>query len=235
MTADNRAEEARRRAPSHSFSQRGPDSERIRAFCFVFPCGHRAAPPVRTGVSIVNNLPRGGAGSGRTQAPQEKTRSGGRCSDARARPTSVVPNQYRRHRPGRVRRKCARVRAPLCSEQTRRALGPPLADGHNRSGIPNWFNPHRLANVIRRKKENSNENRTRTRTLVLRPLAKGAAAIPLKPRSSVACVSSTATRNYWRSWVAMIHARATQAEGFKACCMRTGNFDGSDRDDYFRR
>jgi len=133
MTTDNRAEEARRRAPSLSFSQRGPDSERIRAFlflCFQRPSCRGAARAAYRSLTTC----RGAAPVLAGRKPRNKQRSGGRRSDARVRPTSVVPNQYRRHRPGRVRRKCARVRAPLCSEQTRRALGPSLADGHNRSG-----------------------------------------------------------------------------------------------------
>jgi hypothetical protein len=32
----------------------------------------------------------------------------------------------------------------------------------------------------------------------------------------------------------MIRAHAFPAADFKVCCMKTGNFDGSDRDEYFR-
>jgi hypothetical protein len=43
------------------------------------------------------------------------------------------------------------------------------------------------------------------------------------------------TRNYWKSSVAMTRAHAAQAAGFKNCCMLTGEFDGSDRHDFFQR
>jgi hypothetical protein len=42
------------------------------------------------------------------------------------------------------------------------------------------------------------------------------------------------TRNCSKDSGATILVRASQAAGFKACCMKSGNFDGSDRADYFR-
>lgn len=46
--------------------------------------------------------------------------------------------------------------------------------------------------------------------------------------------SSTAARNCWKNWAATICVPAVPPEDFKNCCMQTGQFDGSDRDDFFQ-
>jgi hypothetical protein len=51
--------------------------------------------------------------------------------------------------------------------------------------------------------------------------------------SSAGGVSSMATSNWPKSSAAMIYARAAPDAGFKACCMKSGAYDGSNRDDYF--
>lgn len=54
-----------------------------------------------------------------------------------------------------------------------------------------------------------------------------------KPRSSAGTEWFMETRNCSKSSVAMIHARADPAVGFKNCCMLTGEHDGVDRNDFF--
>lgn len=42
-----------------------------------------------------------------------------------------------------------------------------------------------------------------------------------------------ATSNSAKNSVATIYVHAAPDEGFKACCMKFGAYDGSNRDDYF--
>jgi len=46
--------------------------------------------------------------------------------------------------------------------------------------------------------------------------------------------SSTATRSWLRSSAGTISAPAAPGSAFKSCCLRSGDFDGSERDDYSR-
>ncbi|WP_448950941.1 hypothetical protein [Labrys neptuniae] len=43
-----------------------------------------------------------------------------------------------------------------------------------------------------------------------------------------------AMSSYRKSLAATIFALAVPPDGFKKCCLKGGNFDGSDRSDYFR-
>jgi hypothetical protein len=47
-------------------------------------------------------------------------------------------------------------------------------------------------------------------------------------------VSSVATSNSSKNSAAMIFARAARDAGFKACCMASGAYDGSNRNHYFQ-
>jgi hypothetical protein len=52
--------------------------------------------------------------------------------------------------------------------------------------------------------------------------------------SSVDGVSFMATSSWPKNSVATIYAHAAPDAGFKACCMKSGAYDGSNRDDYFQ-
>jgi len=54
-----------------------------------------------------------------------------------------------------------------------------------------------------------------------------------KPGSNAAGASSTATSSWSRSSAATIYARAAPDAGFKACCMKSGRYDGANRGHYF--
>jgi hypothetical protein len=45
---------------------------------------------------------------------------------------------------------------------------------------------------------------------------------------------STATRSWLRSSAGTISARVPPGSAFESCCLRSGDFDGSERDDYSR-
>ena len=45
---------------------------------------------------------------------------------------------------------------------------------------------------------------------------------------------SVVVRSFWRNSAAKMPVRVDPAVDFKRCCMLTGQFDGSDRDYYFR-
>jgi hypothetical protein len=51
--------------------------------------------------------------------------------------------------------------------------------------------------------------------------------------SSVDGASSMAMSSWSKSSAAMICAHAAPDAGFKTCCMKSGAYDGSNRDDYF--
>lgn len=53
-------------------------------------------------------------------------------------------------------------------------------------------------------------------------------------RAGAGCESCTATRSWLRSSVGTISALADPRSAFKSCCMRSADFDGSERDDYSR-
>jgi hypothetical protein len=46
--------------------------------------------------------------------------------------------------------------------------------------------------------------------------------------------SSTAASNWPKNSAAAIYARAAPDAGFKACCMKSGAYDGSNRSYYFQ-
>jgi hypothetical protein len=52
--------------------------------------------------------------------------------------------------------------------------------------------------------------------------------------SNAVGVSFTATSNSQKSSDATTCVRAAPAAGFKTCCMRSGAYDGSNRNDYFQ-
>ena len=52
--------------------------------------------------------------------------------------------------------------------------------------------------------------------------------------SSVDVASSMAMLSSSKSSAAMICAHAAPDAGFKACCMKSGAFDGANRNDYFQ-
>ncbi|HKB90740.1 MAG TPA: hypothetical protein VKC60_09525 [Opitutaceae bacterium] len=52
--------------------------------------------------------------------------------------------------------------------------------------------------------------------------------------SNAAGATSMATSNWPKNSAATICARAAPAAGFKACCMESGTYDGSNRDNYFQ-
>jgi hypothetical protein len=63
----------------------------------------------------------------------------------------------------------------------------------------------------------------------------GVGDTPAKRASSAGCASYAAARwSCWRSWAATILAPAARGRGFKACCMKSGRFDGAERRDYWR-
>lgn len=63
----------------------------------------------------------------------------------------------------------------------------------------------------------------------------GVRAIPARRASSAGCARSRAVRwNCSRNWGATIGALAVRGRGFKACCLKTGRFDGAERRDYWR-
>jgi len=47
--------------------------------------------------------------------------------------------------------------------------------------------------------------------------------------------SFMATRNFWKNSAETTSVPADRAAGFKTCCMRSGQFDGSERNYYFRK
>jgi hypothetical protein len=51
--------------------------------------------------------------------------------------------------------------------------------------------------------------------------------------SSAGDGSSMATSSSPKNWAATICADAAPDAGFKNCCMKSGVYDGSNRDDYF--
>jgi hypothetical protein len=53
--------------------------------------------------------------------------------------------------------------------------------------------------------------------------------------SSAGRASSMAMSNSLRSSAAMIYAPVAPDEGFKACCMKSGSYDGANRNYYFWR
>jgi hypothetical protein len=57
--------------------------------------------------------------------------------------------------------------------------------------------------------------------------------IRLKRMSNEAAASFTATKSWSKSSVETILALAAPVAGFKKCCLRSGRFDGSQRDYYF--
>jgi hypothetical protein len=63
---------------------------------------------------------------------------------------------------------------------------------------------------------------------------RGGSHSPRKPTSSAGGVSSMATSNYPKNSAATICVHAAPAVGFKACCLKSGKYDGSNRDDYFQ-
>jgi hypothetical protein len=86
--------------------------------------------------------------------------------------------------------------------------------------------------------ETQNEKQTAAKPIfVSKQLANGRKAFHPKQASSAHSVdyeSSTAIKNYSKNWAATISAHATPTVDFKNCCMLTGEYDGSERDDYFR-
>jgi len=52
--------------------------------------------------------------------------------------------------------------------------------------------------------------------------------------SNAGGVSSTATLNSPKNSAVTIYARAAPDAGFKACCLKSGAYDGSNRHDYFQ-
>jgi hypothetical protein len=52
--------------------------------------------------------------------------------------------------------------------------------------------------------------------------------------SSVGGASFTATSSRPKNSAVTIYVRAAPDAGFKACCMKSGAYDGSNRDDYFQ-
>ena len=61
----------------------------------------------------------------------------------------------------------------------------------------------------------------------------GGSHSPRKPTSSAVGVLSIATSNWPKSSVVTTCAHAALDAGFKACCMKSGAYDGSNRNDYF--
>ena len=53
------------------------------------------------------------------------------------------------------------------------------------------------------------------------------------PRSSVGSASSMVTRSFLRSLDEPIYVRAVLDDAFKKCCIRSGRYDGSRRNDFF--
>ena len=66
------------------------------------------------------------------------------------------------------------------------------------------------------------------------PCVSGGNPSPRKPTSSAGGVSSMATSNCQKSSAATICAPAAPDAGFKACCLKSGKYDGLNRDDYFQ-
>jgi len=63
--------------------------------------------------------------------------------------------------------------------------------------------------------------------------ASAVAATPPKRRWSAGGASSTERRSCWRSWAETTSVLVAQAAAFKRCCLNSGRYDGSRRDDYF--
>jgi hypothetical protein len=80
----------------------------------------------------------------------------------------------------------------------------------------------------------ADQERTPRSQLLSRSVANVERAIRRRQTSNVAIALSAAPRNSSKDSVAMIRARADLAADFKRCCMLSGEFDGSDRDYYFR-
>ena len=58
--------------------------------------------------------------------------------------------------------------------------------------------------------------------------------IPRRHRSGAATAWSTAIKSWWRSWAGTTSVPVTPVGGFKNCCLRSGRFDGSERNHYVR-
>lgn len=82
-------------------------------------------------------------------------------------------------------------------------------------------------------KESCHEEDQRT-VPVSRSRVSGARATRPKPGCSAAIASCTAAKSCSNGSAGRIPARAGPPAGFKNCCMLTGEFDGSDRDEFYR-
>ena len=70
--------------------------------------------------------------------------------------------------------------------------------------------------------------------LLLSRIASEEEASRLKPRLNVANELFTEIKSLRKSSAEMIPALADQAVGFKACCLKTGKYDGALRNHYVR-
>jgi hypothetical protein len=78
------------------------------------------------------------------------------------------------------------------------------------------------------------QHRNRRPPLLSSTVASVVAATHRRPGSRRAGASSTAKRNCSRSWDETTPAPAARHDAFKDCCMKSGRFDGSERDYYFQ-
>jgi hypothetical protein len=84
-------------------------------------------------------------------------------------------------------------------------------------------------------KEKCHEKHQAARPIpVSRSRVNGARDIRPKRACNAVTAWSTAARSCRRSSAETILARAAPAAGFKNCCMLTGEYDGSERDDFYR-